>query len=161
MQFREAVAARGDSAPARLGLANALLAQKKYEAGSDALAEYLKLNPERPRRALRPRFRAARSRPLRGCARRTGPRRGRLRAYGRRAEDARRNLYATEKVERGGEALTQAIRLSPQDPELPAWLGHVDIELHEYPAAINILSQVYTQNPQSPMPCAIWRTLFF
>jgi len=33
-QFREAIAARGDSAPARLGLANALLAQMKYEAGT-------------------------------------------------------------------------------------------------------------------------------
>src|SRR5882762_8132725 len=44
-QFREAIATHGDSAPARLGLANALLAQKKFEAGTDALAEYLKLNP--------------------------------------------------------------------------------------------------------------------
>src|SRR5215471_7450229 len=34
-----------DTAPARLGLANALLAQKKYEPASDALAEYLKMNP--------------------------------------------------------------------------------------------------------------------
>jgi len=44
-QFREAISARGDSAPSRLGLANALLAQKKFEAGTDALGEYLKLNP--------------------------------------------------------------------------------------------------------------------
>src|SRR6266404_3708115 len=41
-QFREAIAAHDDSAPARLGLANALLAQKKFQAGTDALAEYLK-----------------------------------------------------------------------------------------------------------------------
>ena len=44
-QFREAIAARGDSAPARLGLANSLLTQDKYEAANDALNEYLKLNP--------------------------------------------------------------------------------------------------------------------
>ena len=44
-QFRAAIASRGDSAPAHLGLASALLAEKKYEPASDALAEYLKLNP--------------------------------------------------------------------------------------------------------------------
>ena len=44
-QFRAAIGARGDAAPARLGLANSLMAQKKYAAASDALADYLKLNP--------------------------------------------------------------------------------------------------------------------
>ena len=62
----------------------------------------------------------------------------------------RGNIYMQQKKwKEAGEALTQAIRLSPQDAELAEWLGHVDIELHDYPAAINILGQVYKQNPQS------------
>src|ERR1019366_10787828 len=62
----------------------------------------------------------------------------------------RGNIYMLQKKWKDpGESLTQAIRLLPQDSELAAWLGHDDIELHEYPAAINILSQVYTQDPQS------------
>ena len=62
----------------------------------------------------------------------------------------RGDIYMQQKKwKEAGEALTQAIRLTPQDAELAAWIGHVDIELREYPAAINILGQVYKQNPQS------------
>ena len=43
--LRAAIESRDDAAPAHLGVASALLAQKKYEAASDALAEYLKLDP--------------------------------------------------------------------------------------------------------------------
>ncbi len=56
-EFGQALAARADSAPAQLGLANALLAQKKYAPASDALNEYLKVNPRDKSRALRSRLR--------------------------------------------------------------------------------------------------------
>ena len=146
--FREAVAARGDSAPARLGLANALLAQKKYEAASDALAEYLKLNPG-DRAAHFDRASALMDldryddalAELDSAEAGSAPTADGLKMRG--------DIYLQQKKwKEAGETLTQAIRLSPQDAELAAWLGHVDIELHEYPAAINILGQVVANNPQ-------------
>jgi tetratricopeptide (TPR) repeat protein len=148
-QFREAVAARGDSAPARLGLANALLAEKKNEAASDALNEYLKLNPgDRSARfdlasALfdLDRFNDALAELDRAEAG-SAPTADTLKMRG--------DIYMQQKKwKEAGEALTQAIRISPQDGELAVWVGHVDIELHEYPAAIDILGQVVKQNPQS------------
>jgi protein O-GlcNAc transferase len=148
-QFREAVAARGDSAPARLGLANALLAEKKYEPASDALNEYLKLNPgdrsahfdmasalfdlDRFDDAL-----AELDRAEAGSA----PAADTLKMRG--------DIYMQQKKwKEAGETLTQALRLSPQDGELAASVGHADIELREYSAAIDILGQVVKQNPQA------------
>jgi protein O-GlcNAc transferase len=146
--FREAVAARGDSAPARLGFATALLTQKKYEAGTDALAEYLKLNPED--RAARfdrasalteiDRFDDALAELDRGETN-SAPTAEGLKMRG--------NIYLRQnKWKEAGATLAQAMRQSPQDQELPAWLGHVEIELHDYPAAINILGKVFANNPQ-------------
>jgi tetratricopeptide (TPR) repeat protein len=62
----------------------------------------------------------------------------------------RGNIYLHQnKWKEAGEILARAIQRSPQDQELPAWLGHVEIELHDYPAAINILGKVFANNPQS------------
>jgi protein O-GlcNAc transferase len=147
--FREAVAARSDSAPARLGLANALLTQKKYEAGTDALAEYLKLNPgDRAEHFDRAsalmeidRFDDALAELDRTEAG-SAPTAESLKMRG--------NIYLHQnKWKEAGEALAQAIGQSPQDQELLAWLGHVEIELHDYPAAINILGKVFTNDPQA------------
>jgi len=44
--------------------------------------------------------------------------------------------------------LTEAIRQSPQDQQLLEWMGHAEIELHDYPTAINILGKVVANNPQ-------------
>ena len=100
-QFRAAIAARGDSAPARLGLANALLAEKKYDAASDALAEYLKLNPGDRPRILTVLPRSSISTGLTTRLPNWTCRRGR-RARGGSPENARRNLHAAEKVEGSG-----------------------------------------------------------
>ena len=127
VNFREAVAARGDSAPARLGLANALLAQKKYESGTDALAEYLKLNPgDRAERFDR-------ASALMEIDRYDDALAELDRAEAGSAPTAeglkmRGNIYLHQKKwKASSEALTQAISLSPQDPELLEWLGHVEI----------------------------------
>jgi tetratricopeptide (TPR) repeat protein len=53
------------------------------------------------------------------------------------------------KWKEAGDALKQAISLSPQDSELADWIGRVDIELHDYPTAVRILEQVFRRNPQS------------
>jgi tetratricopeptide (TPR) repeat protein len=146
--FREAVAVRGDSAPARLGLANALLAQKKYEPGADALAEYLKLNPsDRAERFER------------ASALMDLDRLDDALAELDRAETGvapsldglkmRADIYLHQnKWKEASVTLTEAIRQSPDDQQLLAWLGHAKIELHDYPAAINILGNVVAKNPQ-------------
>jgi Flp pilus assembly protein TadD len=148
-QFRSAIAERGDAAPARLGLANALLAQKKYEPASDALAEYLKLNPgDRPAHfdlastlLNLGRFDEALGELDRGDAG-SAPSGEGLKMRGE-------IFMQQKKWKEAGGVLTQALALSPQDSELADWLGRTDTELHNYPAAVRILEQVYRQNPQS------------
>ena len=146
--FREAVAIRGDSAPARLGLANALFAEKKVEAGADALAEYLKLNPgdraEHFERASAlmdlDRFDDALAELDRAEAG-SAPRVDGLKM--------RADIYLHQnKWKEASVTLTEAVRQSPQDQQLLAWLGHVEIEMHDYLAAINILGKVVANNPQ-------------
>jgi tetratricopeptide (TPR) repeat protein len=149
VQFRAAVAARGDSAPARLGLANALLAEKKTAAAIDALGEYLKLSPgdrgahydrasalfdlDRYDEALAELDLADAGSP---------PAADTLKMRG--------GIYMNQKKwKEAGDALTQAIRLSPQDAELAHWIGQVDIQEHDYVAAVNILGQVVKQDPQN------------
>ncbi len=146
--FREAVAARGDSAPARLGLANVLLSQKKYQAGTDALAEYLKLNPgdraehfERASALMEmDRFDDALTE-LDRAETGSAPTAEGLKMRG--------DIYLHQKKwKEASETLAQAIRRSPEDQQLLTWLGHVEIELHEYPTAINILGKVAANNSQ-------------
>jgi tetratricopeptide (TPR) repeat protein len=148
--FRAAIESRGDAAPAQLGLASALLAQKKYEAASDALVEYLKLNPgdrsahfDRASALLNlSRFDEALAE-LDRCDAGVPPTADTLKMRG--------EIYLEQKKwKEAGDALKQAISLSPQDSELAEWIGRVDIELHDYPAAVRVLGQVYARNPQSP-----------
>ncbi len=148
-QFRAAIASRGDAAPARLGLATAQLAQKKYEAASDALGDYLKLKPEdksahfdRASALLNlSRFDEALAEIDRADAG-AGPSAETLKMRG--------EIYMQQnKWKEAGDALKQAASLAPRDAELPGWIGHVDIELRDYPAAVHALEQAYARNPQS------------
>ncbi len=148
-QFRAAIAARGDAAPARLGLANSLVAQKKYEAASDALAEYLKLNPadksahfDRASALLNlSRYDDALAEIERSDAG-ASPTADSLKMRG--------EIYMQQKKwKESADALKQALALAPQDSEVAAWIGHVDIELHDYAAAVGILQQVHARDPQN------------
>jgi superkiller protein 3 len=147
--FRAAIAVRADSAPARLGLAKALLTQKKYEAAADSLAEYLKLKPDDRAEHF---DRASALMEL------------------DRFDDAlaeldqtdaastptpeilkmRSDIYVHQKKwKEARELILKAAQQSPQDQDLPVWLAHAEIELHEYPPAIAILNKVLASNPQS------------
>jgi Flp pilus assembly protein TadD len=149
-QFRAAIESRGDAAPAQLGLASAQLAQKKYEAASDTLAEYLKLKPgdksahfDRASALLNLNRLDEALAELDSSDAGTLPTADTLKMRG--------EIYMQQKKwKEAGDALKQAISLSPQDSELADWIGRVDIELHDYPAAVRILEHVYAQNPQSP-----------
>lgn len=148
-QFRAAIATRGDAAPAQLGLGSALLAQRKYEAASDALAEYLKLDPgDRSAHFDRASALLNLSRYDDALAELD-----RTDAGAPPAADSlkmRGEIYMQQKKwKEAGDALKQAISLAPQDSEVAEWIGHVDIELHDYPAAVGILGQVHARNPQN------------
>ena len=160
-EFRAAIAVRADSAPALLGLGNALLAQKKYQAAGDALDGYLKLNPA-DRAAHFNRASALFELDRYDDALAELDRAGAGSASAPDQLKMRGNIYMLqEKWKEAGDTLTQAVRLSPQDSELAGWLGHVDVELHQFPAAINILGQVYKQNPQSVEPLRDLINAFF
>ena len=148
-QFREAMEVRGDAAPARLGLAQALVAQKKYDAACEALAQYLKLNPgdasahfDRASALLNLGRLEEALAELDSAAAGAAPSADNLKMRG--------EIYRQQKKwKEAGDAFTRAIALAPRDPELAEWLGRVDIQLRDYPAAIAILGQAYQQNPQS------------
>lgn len=147
-QFRAALAARADAAPARLGLASALSVQKKYEAASDALAEYLKLNPGN-RSAHFDRASALLNLnrlddALLELDRADGG------APSAESLKMRGEIFLQQrKWKEAADTLKQALALSPQDSESAAWMGHADIELRDYPAAVAILTQVQAKNPQN------------
>ena len=148
-QFRAAIESRDDAAPAHLGVASALLAQKKYEAASDALAEYLKLDPE-DRSAHFDRASALLNLSRFDDALAELDRSGAGAAPSADTLKMRGEIYMQQKKwKEAADALKQAISLSPQDSELAEWIGHVDIELHDYPAAVGILEQAYARNPPS------------
>ena len=161
MHFREAVAAREDSAPARLGLAQALLTQKKYESGIDALAEYLKLNPgDRAERLDHASVLLEIDRYDDALAELDRTEAGS--APTAEGLKMRGNIYLhQQKWKASSEALTQAISLLPQDPELLEWLGHVEMELRDYPTAIKFLGRAYANHPQSVDALRDLATAFF
>jgi superkiller protein 3 len=147
-QFRAAIASRGDAAPAQLGLASALLAQKKYEAAANSLAEYLKLKPgDRSAHFDRASALLNLSRFDEAFAELDLSDAG-----GAPSADAlkmRGEIFMQQKKwNEAGEVLKQAFSLSPKDSELAEWIGHVDIELRDYPDAVRVLEQVYAQNAQ-------------
>jgi tetratricopeptide (TPR) repeat protein len=148
-QFRAALESHGDSAPARLGLASALLEQKKYDAASDALGEYLKLIPgDRSAHFDRATALLYLSRYDDALAELDRSEAGATPSA--QALKMRGEIYMQQKKwKEAGETLKQAMTLAPQDSELAGWMGHVDVELRDYPSAVRILEQAYAQNPQN------------
>ena len=148
--FRDAAAVRADSAPAQLGLANALLAQKKFDAAAEALAEYLKLNSgDRAARLDRASALVTTGRyddalaELDRIEATTAPTEETLKMRG--------NIYSRQqKWSEANDALTRAMAPSPKDSDMLLWLGHVKIELRDYPAAIGLLAQAYNTDRTSP-----------
>ena len=148
-EFRGALDNLDQSAPARLGLATALQDQKKYEAASAAFADYFKLKPDDRAAHFDRAFSLLNLDRLDDALAELDLADG----SGSPAPESlkmRGEIYMQQKKwNQARETLTQAVKLSSNDSETAYWLGHVDFELHDYPAAIGILSQVYEQNPQS------------
>jgi superkiller protein 3 len=144
-----ALEVKGDSAPAKLGLAGALSAQKKYGPASDEFAEYLKSNPDDGSAHLQ------RAEALLNLDRldEALAELDHADASAKPSADAlkmRGEIYMWQKKwNEAAAALKQAISTAPQDEELAARMGHVDVEVRDYPAAIRILEDVHARNPQS------------
>lgn len=148
-QFRAALELNAGAAPARYGLGKALFEQQKYEAASTELAVYLRSDPvdsyahlERAQALMNlGRLDEAleeldRSHPIGTIALETLRVRAEIYVRQRNWKDAR-------------DTLRQAIAGAPQDLKLAAGMGHVDIELKDYAAAVQILQQVYAREPQN------------
>jgi Flp pilus assembly protein TadD len=150
--FRKAIEARGDSAPARLGLANTLIAQQKHAPAIDALADYLKLNPadhaahfDRASSLMELKRYDEALGELDLAEKDTPPTPDELKMRG--------NIYVQQQNWKDAAiVLAQGVQAAPHDADMPTWLGHAEIELREYPAAIKILAQAYADHPQSPDP---------
>jgi tetratricopeptide (TPR) repeat protein len=146
--FRAALDVKGDSAPAKLGLAGALSAQKKYGPASDEFAEYLKSNPDDGSAHLQ------RAEALLNLDRldEALAELDHADASAKPSADAlkmRGEIYMRQKKwNEAAAALKQAISAAPHDEELAAWMGHVDVEVRDYPAAIRILEDVHSRNPR-------------
>ncbi len=135
--------------PRSLGWKRPACAKEIYEAADDALAEYLKLNPgDRSAHFDRASALLSLSRYDEALGQLD-----RSDAGGAPIADSikmRGEIYMRQKKwKEAGDALKQALAGSPQDAELAAWIGHVDVELHDYPAAVGILTQVHSRDPQN------------
>ena len=151
-QFRAAVTLKPDSGPAKLGLGSAFLAENKYAEASDALADYLKLAPG-DKAAHFDRASALLNLNRYDDSLAELDRAGDGSAPDGEALKMRGEIYMRQqKWKEAGETLKQAVAISPQDAELGDWLGHADIELRDYPAAILILEQAYARNAQDAGP---------
>jgi Flp pilus assembly protein TadD len=140
-EFRKAIGSRpdADSSRAHLGLAQSLYAQKKTEAAAAEYAAYLEAHPD---------DNAARIEHA-SALEDLGKDDESLAELDRAALAAPENLRALKlrsladfhKKQYDGavSALLKAQALAPQDPDIPARLGHVYLEKKDYPNAIRAL----------------------
>jgi tetratricopeptide (TPR) repeat protein len=135
MEFSAALALRGDSAPARLGLAEALLEQEKLPEAAVQFAAYLQSPPQdqQTRYQLAAVY-ADLDRNDEALAEL-----GRAEAAGLKTAAALRlrgELYLRQKkFSDAAASLEQAVALEPRDAALHARLGRARLELRDFPAA--------------------------
>jgi Flp pilus assembly protein TadD len=148
-EFRTLLNLQKDSTIARLGLAESLLAQNKTDAAADAFRDYLAIVPDdhdaRVRRAslLFNSGKIDESLAELDLAAKDHPEA--IQALKLRAliDMQKKNFPAAV------ETLKKAVVLAPQDPALPAELGHAYLESKDYPSAIQELFVAGKANPSS------------
>jgi Flp pilus assembly protein TadD len=134
---------------AHLGLAQALIAQKKIEEAATELAAYLQSRPDdaNARMELAAELAALGKNEdaLAELDRATAGAPENLRALKLRAQIA----FQRKRYDDAVLALQKAIALAPQDAELVAQLGHVYLEKKDYPQAVNELIAAFKMNSAS------------
>jgi tetratricopeptide (TPR) repeat protein len=142
--FREALAIRAGSAPAHLGLAESLRAQKKLEAAAGEFAAYLQQQPQdrdaRIERAATLNDLARYDQALEELDRADAVAPATLESLKLRAEVRMQQKQWPP----AAEALQRAVALAPRDPELHARLGHTLLEQRNFPAAEQELKAALT-----------------
>jgi tetratricopeptide (TPR) repeat protein len=146
-EFRAALALKADSVSSRLGLAESLAAQKNSEAAAQEFSAYLELMPND--RASRVELAS-----LLFDAGKLDESLAELDRAASGGPDALPALklraliyYQKKQFNEVVPILVKAIALAPQDPNLPAELGHAYLEKKDYPNAVQELTVAMKANP--------------
>jgi tetratricopeptide (TPR) repeat protein len=150
--YREALSSPPEGAAlgqAHIGLAQALIAQKKIEEATTELAAYLKSRPDdanvRMELATELAELGKNDEALAELDRATAGAPENLRALKLRVQIASQRKHYDDAIP----ALQKAIALAPQDVDLIAELGHSYLEKKDYPNAVNELIVAFKMNPTS------------
>ena len=150
--YREALSSHPEGTAlgqAHIGLAQALIAQKKIEEATTEIAAYLKSRPDdanvRMELAAELAELGRNDEALAELDRATAGTPENLRALKLRVQIASRRKHYDDAIP----ALQKAIALAPQDADLVAELGHVYLEKKDYPNAVNELIVAFKRNPAS------------
>jgi Flp pilus assembly protein TadD len=150
--YREALALHPEGAAlgqAHIGLAQALIAQKKIEGATTEMAAYLQSRPDDANARMELAAGLAElgknDEALAELDRATGGGPENLRALKLRVQIA----FQRKRYDDAIPALQKAIALAPQDAELVAQLGNLYLEKKDYPDAVNELIVAFKMNPAS------------
>jgi Flp pilus assembly protein TadD len=150
--YREALSSHAEGADlgrAHIGLAQALIAQKKIEEAATELTAYLKGRPDdanvRMELAAELAELGKNDEALAELDRATAGAPENLRALKLRVQIASQRKHYDDAIP----PLQKAIVLAPQDVDLVAQLGHVYLEKKDYPNAVNELIVAFKMNPAS------------
>jgi Flp pilus assembly protein TadD len=150
--YREALALHPEGAAlgqAHIGLAQALIAQKKIEGATTEMAAYLQSRPDDANARMELAAGLAElgknDEALAELDRATGGGPENLRELKLRVQIA----FQRKRYDDAIPALQKAIALAPQDAELVAQLGNLYLEKKDYPDAVNELIVAFKMNPAS------------
>ena len=149
-EFRAAIAADPSNAQAHLGLSQALMAEKKYEEAAGELGAYLEARPTdteaRVARALALAKLGRNEEALAELDRAAAePSQERLSALKLRGQI----LFQLKRYDDAIAVLEKAAKAAPQDPDIPAQIGHLYLEKRAYPDAARELLVAFKMKPQS------------
>ncbi|MGB9241841.1 MAG: tetratricopeptide repeat protein [Candidatus Acidiferrales bacterium] len=149
-EFRAAITSDPSNAQAHLGLSQALMAEKKYDDAARELGTYLEAQPT-----------DAEARVARALAlARLGKNEEALAELDRAAAEPSQEplsalklrgqiLFQLKRYDDAIAVLEKAAKVAPQDPDIPAQIGHLYLEKRAYPDAARELLVAFKMNPQS------------
>ena len=151
-EFGKAAALKPDDPEATLGLARALDAEQKYEPAADALGAYLKVRPDDKAEHVARAYDLMQVNQFDAALAELDL----ADAGGVPIADSRKmraGIYMQQgKWKDASVVLAAAIPVSPNDPELYAWLGRCDLELRDFKASADNLLKALQMNPSAVDP---------
>lgn len=148
-EFRAALAIDPSNDQAHLGLSQCLMAQKKFDEAASELHAYLESQPNdseaRLARALALARQDKNEEALAELDRAATGGRESLAGLKLRAQI----LFQMKRYDDAIPVLQKTAKLVPQDPDIPARLGHLYLEKRDYPNAVQALLVAFKMNPQA------------